>query len=170
MIEHGQPGAVRHSREHRIDDLLRATGWARDVRHHDAGPAAGGHIVGHVAASVVAVIGQQQFVARRQGQSRSTQLTAAVTLETKTTSAGSAPIRSQSACRDWSSSGWILPREEPHRLAFHFGPQPLLGVEDRQRTCPERAVIEHRHGGVEAPRRGMNGKRTAVGIRLESSG
>ena len=36
--------------------------------HHDAGLAASGHIVGHVAAGVVAVIGQEQFVARPQRQ------------------------------------------------------------------------------------------------------
>jgi hypothetical protein len=152
VVQQGQAGPRCHPAQHRVHDILLRLQWKGDIRHNDARSRALGDEIQRVAAGVVFVVGDQQFITAFESQraQHGVDTGGGIWHEDQ-----ALRVRAEEFCQLTASfveQRFQVADEELDRLAFETVANLSLILEHNPRAGSERAMVQVNHLWVEGPK------------------
>ncbi len=151
VVDEQQPRALGHPLEHARDDVVRRGDGVGDIYAHHLGAVEASHVVEGVAAGVVLVRGDEQFLVLVEIERAEDGIHSGggIRHERQSTLVGAEELRK-------GAPGLIeqrleLPDHEAHRLALELRAQVILFGQNRDRRGAEGTVIEKGDARLEEP-------------------
>ncbi len=162
VIEEHEPCPRAHRGQDARTHIARRRTRKRDLHHDGTGAGALGSRFEGVPGGVVAVVGHEQLVARREGQTPQHRIDRRGGIRHECEVLG---IGSQEGRQRGTGSIQVsleLLREESDRVRLHARAPAALCLEHGARRGSERAVVQEDDGRVEGPGRGELGRHQAL--------